>query len=198
MKKLIDKRIVAINVALIILGIVFGIVFLILTSHIDKLLIKNQMGEYFDLINKDKIVNFTYFFNSFKMNFLYILIITICSIVFFFSPIVLFINFYKGMQIGFLLSSTILTFKIKGIILGLLLLIPHHIVICILLIIYSSIMLKYAYNLFKITRENKELNIKLLSKRVLILFGAAIIICLISTASELFINRFLINLYEKI
>ena len=194
MKKLIDKRIVAINVALIILGIVFGIVFLILTSHIDKLLIKNQMGEYFDLINKDKIVNFTYFFNSFKMNFLYILIITICSIVFFFSPIVLFINFYKGMQIGFLLSSTILTFKIKGIILGLLLLIPHHIVICILLIIYSSIMLKYAYNLFKITRENKELNIKLLSKRVLILFGAAIIICLISTASELFINRFLLKL----
>lgn len=194
MKKLIDKRIVAINVALIILGIVFGIVFLILTSHIDKLLIKNQMGEYFDLINRDKIVNFTYFFNSFKMNFLYILIITICSIVFFFSPIVLFVNFYKGMQIGFLLSSTILTFKIKGIILGLLLLIPHHIVICILLIIYSSIMLKYAYNLFKITRENKELNIKLLSKRVLILFGAAIIICLISTASELFINRFLLKL----
>jgi len=56
-----------------------------------------------------------YSINSFKYSATYITLITIFSIIYIFSPGILFISFYKGMVIGFLMGSVVLTYKIKGI-----------------------------------------------------------------------------------
>lgn len=194
MKKIIDKKIMYLNCILLGLGVIFGIFFLITSTPLDKLIIKSEITDYINLIISDKVINFSSFFNSFKTNFTYIFIITITSIIYILSPIVLFVNFYKGMLIGFLMGSLILTYKIKGILLAVVSIFPHHIIMSAILIIYSSIMLSYSLKLFKATREEKSINIKLLIKRVGILFVSALILSIITSLLEIFFNSFLMSL----
>ena len=194
MKKLIDKRIFTVVSIVLGIGFAFGIVFLICTSSFDKILIKTEISEYFSLIKDGKILTFSTFLNSFKTNFIYIFLITMFSIVYFISPLILFLNFYKGMVLGFYSASIILVFKAKGILIVLTTLLSHHLIVILTLIIYSSIMLRFSLNLLKCTREGENLNLKLFIKRVVILFLLALIVCIISSILELFLSTFILSL----
>ncbi len=193
MKKIIDKKIVAILVIMFILGFLGGILFLIMTNKLDKLIIKEEMEEYFNLIKTGEFSNFNSFINSFKNNIIYITIILVSSVVFLLSPLVFFINFYKGFVIGFLMSSIVLTFKVKGILYSILSIIPHQIIMIILIIIYSSIMLKFTIKLFKGFRNGENINIRLFTEKVLLMFLGALILALISSLLELYLNTFILN-----
>lgn len=193
MKKIIDRRILYTNLILLGLGVIFGIIFLISTSSLDKSIIKSEITDYIEVFSNNS-VTFSNFINSFKSNVMYIILICIFSCFYILSPLNLFINFYKGMQMGFLVSSAILTYKLKGILYSLLLLFPHHIIMTALIVLYSTIMIKYSLKLFKATKENKNLNIGLFIKRVAILFLGALIICLISSLLEIYLNSFLLKL----
>lgn len=194
MKKLIDKRLLTVVSIVLGIGFVFGIVFLICTSSFDKILIKSEIIDYFNVLKEGKSVSFSSFINSFKTNFIYIALITIFSIVYVISPLILFINFYKGMILGFYTASIVLTYKAKGLFIALVSLFPHHLIMCTTLLVYSSVMLKYSLSLFKCTKEGESLNIKLFIKRISILFIAAIMISVISSLLELFLNSFIISL----
>lgn len=194
MKKLIDKRIIIINAALLILGLISGIIFLIFTSPLDKLIVKEEITDFFTQINNGASTSLYNLFISFKYNIIYIFIITISSIIYLFTPLILLINFYKGFLIGFLLSSIVLTYKIKGIFLALLILIPHHLIICILLIIYSGIMLRFSYKLMKATYNGESINLKTFIKKIGILFLSATLVCLLASILEVYLNPLIIRL----
>ena len=194
MKKLIDKRIITVVSIVLGIGFLFGIVFLITTSSFDKILIKSEITDYLSMLQEGKNITLATFLNSFKSNFIYILLITIFSIVYFISPLILFINFYKGMVLGFYAASIVLAYKVKGVFIALAALFPHHLIMCILIIVYSSIMLKYSLSLVKATRDGENLNIRLFIKRISILFIIALLMCLASTLLELFLNSFIISL----
>ena len=194
MKKLIDKRIIIINAAILILGLISGIIFLLFTSSLDKLIIKEEITDYFTQINNGTSANITNLFISFKYNITYIFIITISSIIYLFSPLVILINFYKGFLIGFLISSITLTYKLKGFFLSILSLLPHHIIMCLILIIYSSIMLHFSYKLMKGTYNGENINLKTFIKKIGILFLSASLICLIASILEIYLNPLIIKL----
>ncbi len=194
MKKIIDKKIVVILSVMFVLGFIGGILFLILTNKLDKMIIKEEIEEYFSIINSGKYSNISSLIASFKNNIIYITIIFITTIVFVLSPLALFINFYKGFIIGFLMSSIVLTFKIKGILYSLISLIPHHIIMIILIIIYSSIMLKFSIKLFNGFRKGENINIRLFTEKVLLLFLGAIVIALISSLLEIYLNPIILKM----
>ena len=93
------------------------------------------------------------------------------------------------------MSSIIMTYKLKGILYAILALIPHHLLFVLLLIVYSSIMLNYSFKLYNTIKLGEAFNIKLYTKRILILFITALIICMICTLLELYINRLLLNIF---
>ena len=194
MKKLIDKRIIKTLVIVFVLGFIGGILFLILTNKLDKLIIKNEIEEYFNLFKDNKIIGLDNLINSFKNNITYITIILVSNIVFVLCPLTYFVNFYKGFLIGFLTSSIILTFKIKGIFYGLLVLIPHQLLMNLLIIIYSSIMIKFAFKLFNAYKNKENINIRLFTEKILILFMGALFITLISSLLEIYLNSFIMRL----
>lgn len=194
MKKLINKRIITINALIFILGILAGIIFLIMTGSLDKILIKTEIKDYLTLIEESSIT-FSNLLNSLKYNILYIIFITITGIIYIFSPIILFINFYKGMTVGFLLSSLILTFKLKGVLYGILMIFPHQILFSILIIVYSSIMLIFSYKLLKGTVKNENINLKLFIKKISILFITAILITIVISILEIYLNPLLIKIF---
>lgn len=194
MKKLIDKRIIKTLVIVFVLGFIGGILFLILTNKLDKLIIKNEIEEYFNLFKDNKIIGLDNLINSFKNNITYITIILVSNIVFVLCPLTYFVNFYKGFLIGFLTSSIILTFKLKGIFYSLLVLIPHQLLMNLLIIIYSSIMIKFAFKLFNAYKNKENINIRLFTEKILILFMGALFITLISSLLEIYLNSFIMRL----
>lgn len=194
MKKLIDKRIIKTLVIVFVLGFIGGILFLILTNKLDKLIIKNEIEEYFNLFKDNKIIGLDNLINSFKNNITYITIILVSNIVFVLCPLTYFVNFYKGFLIGFLMSSIILTFKFKGIFYSLLVLIPHQLLMNLLIIIYSSIMIKFAFKLFNAYKNKENINIRLFTEKILILFIGALFITLISSLLEIYLNSIIMRL----
>ena len=191
MKKLIDKKILLVSSILLGLGILSGIIFFFITTSLDKMIVKNMMNEFVSIKTN---VTFSTFINSFKYNIIYIVIITLSSLLVIFSPLVLLINYYKGLTIGFLISSTISTFKLKGILYFVALLFPHHILMSILLIIYSSIMFKLSLKLLKVMYMNEPINLNIFIKKVLILFLTSLIVCIIISLLEIYINPLLLGL----
>lgn len=191
MKKLIDKKIILVSSILLGLGILSGIIFFFITTSLDKMIVKNMMNEF---VNIKTNVTFSTFINSFKYNIIYIVIITLSSLLVIFSPLVLLINYYKGLTIGFLISSIISTFKLKGILYFVAILFPHHILMCILLILYSSIMFKLSLKLLKVIYMNETINLNIFIKKVLILFLTSLIVCIIISLLEIYISPLLLGL----
>lgn len=191
MKKLIDKKILLVSSILLGLGILSGIIFFFITTSLDKMIVKNMMNEFVSIKTN---VTFSTFINSFKYNIIYIVIITLSSLLVIFSPLVLLINYYKGLTIGFLISSTISTFKLKGILYFVAILFPHHILMSILLIIYSSIMFKLSLKLLKVIYMNEPINLNIFIKKVLILFITSFIVCIIISLLEIYISPLLLSL----
>lgn len=191
MKKLIDKKIILVSSILLGLGILSGIIFFFITTSLDKMIVKNMMNEF---VNIKTNVTFSTFINSFKYNIIYIVIITLSSLLVIFSPLVLLINYYKGLTIGFLISSTISTFKLKGILYFVAILFPHHILMSILLILYSSIMFKLSLKLLKVIYMNEPINLNIFIKKVLILFLTSFIVCIIISLLEIYISPLLLGL----
>ena len=191
MKKLIDKKILLVSSILLGLGILSGIIFFFITTSLDKMIVKNMMNEFVKIKTN---VTFSTFINSFKYNIIYIVIITLSSLLVIFSPLVLLINYYKGLTIGFLISSTISTFKLKGILYFVAILFPHHILMSILLILYSSIMFKLSSKLLKVIYMNEPINLNIFIKKVLILFLTSFIVCIIISLLEIYISPLLLGL----
>lgn len=191
MKKLIDKKILLVSSILLGLGILSGIIFFFITTSLDKMIVKNMMNEFVSIKTN---VTFSTFINSFKYNIIYIVIITLSSLLVIFSPLVLLINYYKGLTIGFLISSTISTFKLKGILYFVGILFPHHILMSILLILYSSIMFKLSLKLLKVIYMNEPINLNIFIKKVLILFLTSLIVCIIISLLEIYISPLLLGL----
>lgn len=192
MKKLINDKIIKIASILLVLGILSGVVFLLITSSLDKMIIKDEINSY--ISGFDNKISIYSFLTSFKYNIIYFIIITISGIFYLFSPLIIFVNYYKGLQIGFLMSSIILTFKTKGILLMLVSLFPHIIFMSISIIIYSSIMLNISYKLMKATYNEESINLKIFVKKVLLLFLIGIVISLVGTLLEVFVNAYLVRL----
>lgn len=191
MKKLIDKKIILVSSILLGLGILSGIIFFFITTSLDKMIVKNMMNEFVKIKTN---VTFSTFINSFKYNIIYIVIITLSSLLVIFSPLVFLINYYKGLTIGFLISSTISTFKLKGILYFVAILFPHHILMSILLILYSSIMFKLSLKLLKVIYMNEPINLNIFIKKVLILFITSLIACIIISLLEIYISPLLLGL----
>lgn len=194
MKKIIDKRLVTINAAILVLGIIAGLLFLAFTSSLDKLIIKKEINDFFEFLSNGS-PSLGGVFDSFKYNMVYILVISITSIIYIFSPIILFLNFYKGMLIGFLISSVVMTFKVKGVLYAILIIFPHHILMPIILIAFSSIMLKFAYKLARATYKKENINLNAFIKKIGLIFLFACGACLISSVLEVYLSPFLLKLF---
>ena len=195
MKKIINKKFNLPVIATFLIGIVFGIIFLFFISEVDKLIIKSEIEEYMSLIsNSSNTLNSI--LNSFKNNVLYLTIIWVSSITIIFTPIVFFVIFYKGFLTGFLMSSFIMIFGIKGFIYSLIFTFPHEIINIIVFILFSIIMVSISYKIMKSVYKNDTINLRIFCKKVFILYIAFILVLLISSILEIYLNHFILGIFS--
>jgi stage II sporulation protein M len=181
--KIIKSRIFKALTLIVMISILLGIISFIITN---KKEIKSDLINYITLIKNGKF-NYTNslitsLFNNFKYSFL----IWIFGIIFIFSFISILLIVYKGISLGFMLSGIIYTFKVKGLLYGLILSIP-----CILNIFIYIVLAYYSIN-FSIKslnafRNNRQINYKSFYINYIYIYLILLIILIISSLIETYI-----------
>ena len=183
----------------IVLGIISGTIFLLAINTNDKELVTNQIINFITNVNENNINNFNAFKNSLVENIIFILIIWIFGMSVIGIIFNIFIMYLKGFVLGFTLSSFFLIYQYKGLLLGIIYLIPSMIinVIVTLIIGVYSIMLSI-YLLKIIFMKDRSNNIKNFLKKYFIILLICLILVLISSLCEGYLVPAIIKLVIKV
>ena len=182
---IVSKKMYLFLFILFIIAIIAGSVFSITLNEVDNDLVTTYLNNYLNLVKEKNIVFKESFLNFSLSNSITNLIIWLLGFSVIGIPIIIFLFFYKCFIIGFAISSIILRYKAKGILLGLLYVFPHHIISILLLMILSIYALSVSINIIKAILKRKEISFKEITNRY-------IVILLIT-----FISTLLLGIYES-
>ena len=194
-----NKKINIFSISIIILGFLTGCIFLIMLKETDKVAIIEQIKEYFITLKDNKYNIGTSFKNGLIMNNIYIIVMWILGLSIVGLILHIFILYIKGFIVGFSMSAIMLTFKIKGLFVGLLYLIFGQLLnileITILGIYGISFTIFLIKTIFKksrgTTNNRKEI------KKYLTMLICLLLIAIISTCLETIILPTILKLIIK-
>ena len=193
-----DKRYVLFCLVLVILGIVCGSLFIIILNSSDKNLVIEYIESFIDTIKNN---NFNYIDtlkNTLISNYLIIIIISIIGFTYFLTPVNVLVLFYKSFVIGFSLSSFILTYKIKGLLLSIVYIFPHLIINILLFSLLIAFTLKLSIKMINCIIKKKEVNMRLYFNKYLYTFLFIFFIITITSIYESFITPYLMKLFVNL
>ena len=195
-----NKKVNIFIISILFLGIILGSIFTNIIGLNDKNLVIEKIKLFIDNINTNSLNSILIFKNSISINLIYILIIFILSMTLLGIIINIFLLFIKSFILGFTISSFIITYNTKGIIISFLYLVFGellNIFVIIIITIYSIMFTsKLLQLIFKKNSNNKEL-LRFLKNYLLILL-VCVIISIISSLSESFLLPALIKLIIKL
>jgi stage II sporulation protein M len=172
---------------IILIGIIFGSLFITILDKHDKLLITNQISSFFYGIKTDKLNYVAALTNSLLSNILLVIGIWILGISIIGIPIILFLLFMKGFIIGFSIVSIIYKYKLLGTILSFIYIFPIHIMAAIILLILSRYACKLSLNLIVSIFNKKTINFKDIITKYFRILIIAIIVMIVVALLETFI-----------
>ena len=117
-----EKKYVLFSIIIVILGIITGSLFITILDSSDKNLVIEYVSSFIENLDNNILLN------TLICNVLTISIIIIIGFTFFLFPINIIILFYKAFIIGFTLSSFILIYRLKGILISIIYIFPHLII----------------------------------------------------------------------
>ena len=183
----------------ILLGIISGTIFLLALNETDKELVFNHITNFIANINNNKINNFDAFKNSIFENLIFVILVWILGMSVIGVIFNIFAVYLKGFMIGFTLSSFYLVYKIKGLLIGVIYLIPTSIInlfVTLVLGVYSVMLTIYLWRV--IFMKDKSINISRFLKKYLLILIISIILILISSLCEGYLIPALIKLFIKV
>lgn len=194
-KLIINKRIFLFLLTMSIIGVITGCIFLIIISKNNSIELNNEINSFINNINS--LNYFESFKNIFSANVFYLLVIWLIGISIIGIPISLILFFIKSFSLGFTISSFLLTYKLKGILISLIYIIPCQIINIIITIYLLSFSLIISFKLLESMIKKKSFTFSFISnyKKVLIF---SILIFLLSNLYEIFIMPYLFNILHLI
>lgn len=190
-----NKKIIMFLIVLGIIGILSGSLFLTIISKSDQELVKSYIGTFMQNIMDHKIIYQDTLRNSFINNLGYVLIIWLLGISVIGLPIIIFVYFSKIFVIGFSVGSFILTYHLKGILYALVYIFPIHIMNIFVYLLLTLYGIKMSNNLIYSIFKKKEVNVKKILNKYLLILAICLGAMVIYSLYETFIIPFL---FEKL
>lgn len=191
-----NKRINFFIITIMILGIISGSIFLMLSSEIDKANVITQIETFIKNISTNSIDDGLALRNSLIINYLFVSAIWILGLSMIGIIINIFLTYIKGFLVGFSISSIFLTYKTKGILISLLYTFPVQIINIIVVMVLSIYSIMFSKNLLEII-VNKKNNNRLIIKKYLVILLLCIILSFISSLLEVYLFPNLLKLVVK-
>lgn len=188
-----NKKIIVFLVGLFLIGLIAGSIFITIISKSDQALVKEYIKEFVNKADKNKLNYLEALKNASLSNGLFVVIVWLLGFSIIGIPIVIFMYFSKAFILGFSLSSFILQYKFKGLLLALIYFFPHHVVNILaytLILIYS---LKISFILINSIIKKKTISFKAIMNRYLIVFAVSIGMVIVASLYECFVVPFLIR-----
>ena len=193
-----DKRYVFFCIILVLIGIISGSLFIVILNSSDKNLVIEYIESFIDSIKNNNFDYINTFKNSLIINYIIVFIISILGFTYFLVPVNILILFYKSFIIGFSLSSFILTYKIKGLLLSIVYIFPHLIINILLFSILTAFTLKLSIKMINHIIKKKEVNMRAYFNKYLYTFIFVIFLITITSVYESFIAPILLKLVVNI
>lgn len=176
------------------IGIISGIIFIFFISEEDKSLVKQELDIFFAIIKDGKFIYTNSIINSVGNNLLYLVIIWVLGISIVGIPIIVFLLFLKGFIFGFSISSVVVNYGLKGLIMGIITQFPHNVILLITFILIGFYAINFSIHLFQVLFFKKDLNLSLYFKRynqiTLISLGSIVLCSIIETFMMPFLIKF--------
>jgi stage II sporulation protein M len=109
-------------------------------------------------------------------------------------PVIIFLFFYKSFVIGFAISSILMKYKVKGLLLSIIYIFPHHIINILLLMILISYAFLISIGIINAVVKRKEISFKDITYKYLVILGFISFILIFLSLYEAFIVPKLIKL----
>ena len=185
--KIFNSRLFKVLIVLFIFGFLLGIVSFIV--------IKDNSGiiNYFESLKNNDYISFSSFISLLISNYKYAFIIWILGILFFLSIITPFIIIFRGILVGFTISSIIYSFHIKGLLYAFIMLFPCTIINELVFILLSFYSINFSFKLFNIFKNNKFINIRSFTKNYFYIFLILLVTLLLSSLFETYITSNIIR-----
>ncbi len=193
-----DKRYVLFSIVLVILGIVTGSIFVVILNNSDKSIVIEYITSFIEELKNN---NFNYIEtlkNTCIINYSLLIIISIIGFTYFLMPLNILILFYKSFIIGFSLSSFILAYKLKGLVISIFYIFPHLIINILLFSLLVAFTIKLSLIMIKCIIQKKQVNMRAYFNKyfsILILFA---IFITITSLYESFVAPSIIKFFVKI
>lgn len=188
-----EKRKIIFFTIIALAGIISGSIFTTILSKTDKLLVQDYIKDFIAKIDINKLNYIDSFKTAIVSNIIFIVTIWILGISIIGIPINIFLFFVKTFVLGFSVSSFILTYKVKGCLISLLYIFPHHIINILIYMILLLFSMHFSFKIIQSLKSKKAVSFKLTFKRYIVILILSFILILITTAIETFITPFLIK-----
>lgn len=174
----INKNLFIFLLGIIVIGITSGTIFSILISNQDKILVKEYLKTFMDNIINEKLNFKNTLLNTLILKEGYVLLIWTLGISILGIILVIPLLFVKAFILGFSIGSIILNFKLKGIIIMLLYIMPHHIINILIYILIAAYSIMLSYRIIKTIKNKQTLNFKpvIIKYRYILLFSLTVIL----------------------
>lgn len=192
-----NKRINFFIITILILGIISGSIFLMISNETDKTNVITQIETFFQNISNNSIDNGLALKNSLIINYLFVSVIWILGLSMIGVIANIFLTYIKGFLVGFSLSSIFLTYSYKGLLACLLYTFPTQIINIIVVSILSIYSIMFAKNLLQIITSKKNTNKRLILKKYSVILMICVILSFISSLLEVFIFPSILKLVIK-
>ena len=188
-----DKRYVFFMLVIVVIGIITGSLFIIILNNTDKELIKEYISDYISNIN-----NQDNLYNNIMLNYSSIVLISVIGFTYFLFPINTLILFYKAFVIGFSISSFIMCFKFKGLLLSIVYIFPHHILNILFLSLITAFTAKLSIRMINHILKRHSVDLRLYFNKYMCMLLIVSILFIFTTLYETYIIPPLLNFLLKI
>lgn len=189
-----DKKHVFFMLVMIILGIITGSLFIIILNNADKILVKEYIDDYLLNIGKNK----SNLYNTIMLNYSSVILISVIGFTYFLFPINILILFYKAFVIGFTISSFIMCYKFKGLILSVLYVFPHQILNILFLGLITAFTTKLSMKMINHIIRKQNVDIRQYFNKYMCMLLVVSILFIFTTLYETYIIPFILDFMLKI
>ncbi len=194
----INKNLFIFLLVIVIIGLISGSLFVTILGADDKTVVIEYMKDFFNNVQTEKLNYDTSLINTliFTVGFALIVWILGISVIGFF--IVIFMLFMKAFILGFSISSIISCYGIKGLILSIIYVFPHHIINILVFIILAAYALIISFKLIQCLTGKKTLNFKNFMNRYLIILAISVVILILTSLYEIYVVPKLLYFFMNI
>ena len=193
---LLNKKIILIIMFIVlVLGLLFGSIYITILDDKTKEELMNNVSMYFNSYKDYTFSNkLSIFKDTFIKDLVYFLLLWSSGISIIGMPIIFIMNFYKSFILGFSIGSIFAKYKLLGLFKILVYIFPCKLLILILSLIMGSYGVNLSFKLISYCFRKKSLNFNMFMGKYLFIFLISILVCIIDSLIEAFINPLIYNI----